>query len=109
MPMRAGRYWTLCLLVLLGADFASPSLPGVFSFEHANLFMDGVVKQLEQASAGQLALASPAPARPTSIGTDDSPRLAALIPFAALDAVRGMRRIHIKHHSPTAPVSPEDD
>jgi hypothetical protein len=108
-PMRVGRYSTLCLLLLVGADFASPSLADVFSFERSTFFMDGAVKQLGQASVGRLAPATPAPVRPTSTGVDNSPRLAALIPSAVLDAVRSTRRIHIKHHAPTAPASPEDD
>jgi hypothetical protein len=41
--MRIGRRWPLFLLVYLVFDFAHPWVPGVFSFEADQLFIDGVL------------------------------------------------------------------
>lgn len=57
---RRWRLWTLPLLLYVLADFADPSIPGVFFFDSGVLFVDGVV-QLKSSASVELPAMQPAP------------------------------------------------
>jgi hypothetical protein len=42
--MRRLRPWAFLLVLYMGADFLDPAVPGIFFFDHDQLFLDGVVE-----------------------------------------------------------------
>jgi hypothetical protein len=61
---RLFRRWTLLLLLYIVADFADPSIPGVFFFDSGALFIDGVV-QVKSSASDDVTVAQPTPLRST--------------------------------------------
>lgn len=77
---RRWRPWVLLLLLYVAADFADPSIPGVFFFDSGPLFVDGVV-QLKSSASVDLPVMQPTPSKSTGEVRDEEgtarPRAAA--------------------------------
>lgn len=97
---------TLGLLLLISADFLSP-LPGAFSWDSSDLFVDAVVRVAAQREAALLAFVVPAR---QSIETDVSLRSGVSVAVVHGRFIRGTLRPRIKRsQAAPAPQSPSED
>ena len=51
--MKAFRAWHVVILVWVALDLGTPHVPGVFSVQHGDFFMDGVMRALAGDAAGK--------------------------------------------------------
>jgi len=110
--MSTVRRCALIFVLLLGADYVTPSQGGAFSLARADLFIDAVLRHLSTPRPANLLGVEPEPRLPARLvpHADESVRAARTVRMAVPDVIRGALRSHIKRGAPIsfALASPED-
>jgi hypothetical protein len=92
--MKTVRAWHVLILVWVALDLGTPHVPGVFSVQHGDFFMDGVMRALAGDAPGKCVRDAP---RASITGLDGSACAPATARAVARDARRPYDRQHPRH------------
>ena len=103
--MSVNRLLTLAILLYITADFVDPMIPGVFSFDADQFFVDSVVQLTPDVGEALPELGPGASESSTRRDSDQGPRIA----WSHAPRVRHAPRSHLARAGSSSPPSRSED